>query len=211
MKSTKRNKGRRSVMTFEILCLDADENVECKSLRTFLYALMANDTLLNNPSMNEADGEIIEEQRNIQMKIVQFSTDRMLMGNRYSAAYVVSVNCDDILALDGYRVSLVDYVRKIGFSNIRILVDDVSMSYAGELYPILYKLENKVRAFVVNFFLKNLGPNWTKFALSLDVLEKIKKRQRNDRIFIEPRKIESDVSLIDFDELGKSFIMRILY
>ncbi|MBO6178267.1 MAG: hypothetical protein J6O04_03760 [Selenomonadaceae bacterium] len=190
-------------MKFEVLCLDTDGTVECKSERTFYNALMANDSLLGDAAVNKETGELEENARGISIRIVQFSTDKILTGDRYSVAYTMSVNCESIEVLDEFRICLVDYIKKIGFSNVRILVDDVSMKYAEKLYPILYKLENKVRTFVVNFFLKNLGPKWVDFALPSNVLEKIKNRQGNDKIFVASKKIKSDVGLIDFDDLGK--------
>lgn len=161
-------------MKFEVLCLDTDGAVECKSVRTFYNALMANDGLLGDATVNQELSELVEETRGIHIRIVQFPTNKILTGDRYSVAYTLTVDCESVAILDKFRIHLVDYIRKIGFSNVRILVDDVSMQYAEELYPILYKLENKVRAFVVNFFLKNLGPKWVDFALPSNVLEKIK-------------------------------------
>lgn len=193
-------------MRFEILCLDQDETVKSRTVKTLLYAFMANDTLFENPVMDDLHGQIKDESKKICLHITQFATDKMLTGVRYSVAFTISATCDDISILDPFRIALVDYANSIGFSHIRILLDEVSAGLAASLYPKLYSLENQVRTFITNFFLKNLGTNWTKLAIPGDTLEKIKKRKNNDKIFVANNRIVSDVSLIDFDELG-----RILY
>lgn len=190
-------------MQFEILCLDNAETVKSRSVKTFLYALMANDTLFEDPDMEEATGRIVDNAKGVQLCITQFPTDKMVTGARYSVAFTINVSCDDLATLDSFRIQLVDYIKSIGFSNIRILLDEVSQNIAVSLYPKIYALENKVRTFVINFFLKNLGTNWTKFAMSIDTLNKIKSRRNNDKIFVARDRIDSDVSLIDFDDLGK--------
>lgn len=190
-------------MLFEILCLDNAEAVKSRTVKTLLFALMANDMLFENPTMKETMGEIEDSDKQIQLRIMQFSTDKMLTGARYSVAFTISVCCDNLNTLDTFRIQLVKYIKSIGFSNIRILLDQVSQTIAVSLYPTIYALENKVRTFVINFFLKNIGTNWTKLALSADTLTKIKNRKSNDKIFVINSLVDSDVSLIDFDDLGK--------
>ncbi len=193
-------------MVFKILCLDDVEKVKSRTVKTLLFALMANDKLFEKPIMNEAKGEIVDQKKDLQLHINQYTTDKMLTGVRYSVAFTISATCDKVEIIDMFRLDLVDYVKDIGFSNVRILLDEVSATLAASLYPKIYSLENQVRTFIINFFLKNLGTNWTKLAMSGDTLEKIKKRKNNDKIFIMSNRIESDVTLVDFDDLG-----RILY
>ncbi len=190
-------------MNFEILCLDNVEAVKSRTVKTLLYALRANDSLFENPTMDEAKGVIKDTKGNMKLSVTQFATDKMTTEARYSVAFIIRACADDLVGLDLFRVQLVDYIKSIGFTNIRVLHDEVSESLALTLYPHIYKLENKVRTFIVNFFLKNLGTNWTKFAISADTLNKIKSRKNNDKIFVATNKVDSDVSLIDFDELGK--------
>ncbi len=190
-------------MHFEILCLDNAETVKSRTVKTLLYALMANDSLFESVETDEKKGELKDTKKKLQLYINQFQTDKMLTEARYSVAFTISVECDNLATLDVFRVQLVDYVKTIGFSNIRILLDEVSESLAESIYPKVYRLENKVRIFVINFFLKNLGTNWVRLAMSADTIEKIKSRKRNDRIFVSTGKVDSDVMLIDFDDLGK--------
>lgn len=193
-------------MIFEILCLDTAEKVQSRTVKTLLHALIANDNLWGNSDMDITKGEIRDEKNQLTVNVTQFPTDQVLTSARYSLAFTIKVTCENIEKLDTFRIRLVDYIKNIGFSNVRILLDEASAQFASSLYPTLYTLENKVRTFITNFFLKNLGTNWTKLAMSGDTLEKIKKRKNNDNIFISNNRIDSDVILIDFDELG-----RILY
>lgn len=190
-------------MNFEILCLDKEETVKSRTVKTLLYALRANDGLFENPTMDENKGVIKDAKGNMKLTVTQFATDKMTTEARYSVAFVIHVSSDDLARLDLFRVQLVDYIKSIGFTNIRILQDEVSETLAITLYPHIYKLENIVRTFIVNFFLKNLGTAWTKFVISADTLNKIKNRKNNDKIFVATNRVDSDVSLIDFDELGK--------
>lgn len=188
-------------MEFQILCLDSEELVKSKSIKTFIHALLANDKLFVSPNSNTETKEIIDN--NIKISIEQFDTSNFVTGARLSLAYTLTVKSDNEDILDEYRMSIVDYIKELKFSNIRILVDEFSEKIACDLYPIIYKLENEVRLFIVNFFVKNLGLNWIELAVSKDVLEKISKRKNNDRIFVKNGKIDSDVILMDFDALGR--------
>lgn len=190
-------------MQFEILCLDNEEKVKSRTVKTLMYALLANDYLFEDPEMDEGKGWITDEKKNIQLIITQFPTDKISTDARYSVAFTIDVSSDDITVLDLFRIQLVDYIKSIEFSNIRILKDEVSERLAVSLYPKVYTLENKVRTFIVNFFLKNLGTKWTNYVMSIDTLNKIKARKSNDRIFVANGKVDSDVVLIDFDDLGK--------
>lgn len=193
-------------MKFEILCLDNAEKVKSQTTKALLYALLANDTFFKAPQMNETTGEITDSESGLLVHVAQYPTDKMLTGARYSVAFTITVSCDKMDIIDNFRLEIVDYIKVIGFSNVRILQDEVSAKLAETLYPRIYLLENQVRSFIINFFLKNLGTNWTKLAIPSETLDKIKKRKTNDRIFIASDRIDSDVSLIDFDDLG-----RILY
>ena len=48
-------------MIFEILCLDSAETVRSRTVRTLLYALMANDNFFDSPKMDEAKGTICDD------------------------------------------------------------------------------------------------------------------------------------------------------
>ncbi len=190
-------------MKFQILCLDSEELVKSKSVPTFMHALLANDKLFVSPTSNIENKEIIDSKTGIKILIEQYDTSNFVTGARLSLAYIVTVTSENEDILDEYRISIVDYIKELKFSNIRILVDEVSEKLACELYPTIYKLENKVRSFIVNFFIKNFGINWLELAVSKDVLEKISKRKDNDKIFVKSGKINSDVILMDFDDLGR--------
>ena len=189
-------------MVFEILCLDNEEKVQSRTIKTFMYALMSNDELFEDPQMDEKGGSIVDKQNTIEIIVQQFPTDKIFTSERNSVAFIVKLISDNIDIIDKKRLILVDHAQTLGFSNIRILLDEVSARLASELYPQLYELENKVRTFIVNFFIKKLGVNLAKLALPTETIMKIKNRKDNDKIFISQKIIERDVSLIAFYDLG---------
>ena len=87
-------------MHFEILCLDNAEAVKSRSVRTLLYALMANDSLFGDVGANGQKGGIKEKKRPLLLRVNQFPTDKMLTGARYSVAFTISVESDELATLD---------------------------------------------------------------------------------------------------------------
>ena len=65
-------------MVFEILCLDSAEKVKSRTVRTLLFALLANDNFFDNPQMDAAKGTICDDSKKLQLQITQFPTDKML-------------------------------------------------------------------------------------------------------------------------------------
>lgn len=190
-------------MEFEILCLDNEEKVRSRTVKALMHAFLANDNFFEETSLDDKRGIIVDTKGNKKICITQFPTDKISTDARHSVAFTICVSSDRLEVLDPFRVQFVDYIKLLGFSNIRILKDEVSKELATELYPYVYTLENEVRTFIVNFFLKNLGTNWINYVMTDDTIKKIKSRKNNDRIFVEKGKVDSDVILIDFDELGK--------
>lgn len=190
------------ILYFQVLCLDDKNQVNSRKIKTFMHALMANDKLFsaNHQVSNET---VTDSDKNLSLKVEEFTTVSSTMISKTTLAFRILVECDDIEHFDKYRTLLIDYLKELKFSNIRILEDNVSEIIATELYPLIYKLENYVRTFVVNFFLKNVGVNWHEIVLPTDTLKKIKDRKDNDKVFIRNKKIDTDVMLIDFDDLGK--------
>ncbi len=191
------------MMNFQILCLDANEEVKSKTIKTLIHALLANDKLFSVDDC-ESDATSIHDKKNrVKINVEQFDTSSFVTGARLSLAYKLSAESDNIEHLDEFRVLLIEHLKELKFSNIRILIDEVSERLSIDLYPTIYKLENHVRSFIVNFFVKNLGINWRELVMPKDTLKKILDRKNNDRIFVKGGKVDSDVILIDFDDLGQ--------
>lgn len=83
-------------MHFEILCLDNAETVKSRTVKTLLYALMANDSLFESVETDEKKGELKDTKKKLQLYINQFQTDKMLTEARYSVAFTISVECDNL-------------------------------------------------------------------------------------------------------------------
>ena len=49
---------------------------------------------------------------------------------------------------------------KLQFTNIRILRDDISTKIANEIYPLINRVENLLRRYLIKFFTRKIGVDW---------------------------------------------------
>lgn len=119
----------------------------------------------------------------------------------YNSVFFVSVSGENFDSLESFRKRLLVHLRKIGFRHTRILVDDVSTQLARDIYPQINDIENRLRCFIVNFFIQKVGLNWWEVTAPKSVIEKVKSRQGNETYF--SNYIDCDVTLCDFDDLGE--------
>jgi len=190
-------------MKFEIMCIDSVGKVVSKTIEQLLYAFLSNGDLFSGWIKKE-NNILASENNAISMSIQKFpSIDLDESDKTYKQSYTVTIESADEVALDIFRVDLIRYIKSnMGFSTIRILRDELSKKLASQVYPILYELENNVRTFVSNFFLKNIGIDWVNVVLDKSSRDKIKSRKSNEEIFVKSNLIDADVLLLDFDELG---------
>lgn len=87
------------------------------------------------------------------------------------------------------------------FEHIRILTDDISTEISNKIYPLINELENILRRYLAKFFTQKVGLDWWKQAVPDKVIEKTKMRQDNENVF--SKIVETDMTLIDFNDLGE--------
>ena len=189
-------------MKFEIMCIDSNGKVVSKSIDQLLFAFLSNGRLFND--WIKKDSVILAPDEALSVSIQKYPSNTSEEHEpEYHLSYTITVESEQETILDEFRIDLLSYIKnQIGFSAIRILRDELSKKYASDVYSILYELENNVRTFITNFFLKNIGVEWTNVVLEESSREKIKKRIANEEIFIKPKLVDADVLLLDFDELG---------
>ena len=80
--------------------------------------------------------------------------------------------------------------------------DDVSTTIAKKLYLVINRVEQLLRRYLTKFFIQRLGIGWWELTASKTMIEKMKIRRldRNDRI---STLVDTDINLIDFDDLGE--------
>ncbi|MDE6879386.1 MAG: hypothetical protein K2P54_09915 [Odoribacter sp.] len=136
------------------------------------------------------------------MKVKSADLTGSLTEIEYSSVFFIIVKGSSFDALEKFRKNLLIHLRKLGFQHTRILKDDISTSLALELYPLLNKVENCLRSFLVKFFIQKIGLNWWELTAPKTVQEKVKlRRSGNEPQFSEY--IDCDVTFCDFDDLGE--------
>jgi hypothetical protein len=124
-------------------------------------------------------------------------------GGKAGWGVISYVSCSDIERSEFLRFQIAE-VLKTGFhaKEVYLLRDDVSMKYALELYPRLNEIENRLRNYLIRFFLPLFGDDWLLETTSPETHNKISSRK-----FHSHKKwhhlINLDLSYMDFRELGE--------
>ena len=82
---------------------------------------------------------------------------------------------------------------KIINKEIEILNSDISLYFSKKIYPLIYKLENKMRGFITMSMIGNIGVRWGTQAFPEDLKEKI-----NSKKLDRPNLLKK----LDFSDLG---------
>ncbi|MWJ28327.1 hypothetical protein GPM19_08935 [Halomonas sp. ZH2S] len=61
-----------------------------------------------------------------------------------------------------------------------ILIDDVSSYYSQESYPLIHRIENKMRKLITNFMLRKIGTSWLKDSSPETFKQAVEKSKRKD-------------------------------
>jgi len=124
-------------------------------------------------------------------------------GGKAGWGVLLYVSCTDIEKSEFLRFHIAE-VLKSGFhaKEVYLLRDDVSMKYAQELYPRLNEIENRLRNYLIRFFLPLFGDEWLLETTSQDTYNKISSRKYHSHKKWH-HLINLDLSYMDFRELGE--------
>ncbi len=118
------------------------------------------------------------------------------------AAFVIRIKGDDYSELEKFRYNFLIHLRKkLNFTNIRILKDDISTKISNDIYPLINQVENLLRRYLVKFFTQKIGVEWWDVTAPKTLYEKLSSRKGNEKVFSNI--VDTDVTLIDFDDLGE--------
>jgi len=184
------------IKKFEILCVDSSGNTRIKTPENLFFSLMSNPTIFKIPQLN--DGVLTDVDTEISIKIHRL--DKTEASELVNSIFLV-ICTGFYKRLEPYRLPILNHINELGFDHIYILSDDVSANISKEIYPRIYELENKLRRFLVKFFVTKLGPKWWNRTADSNMQEKTSKRKNNETTFLSIA--ENKVFLIDFNELGK--------
>lgn len=187
--------------TFELLIIDPNGNSEIQSTKSLLYGLLSTEKLWENPEEVDDKGKKYIKDKNLSLRIKPVDTSSVLY-NLYESAFVIKVNSNDFDRLEKFRYPLVIHLKsRLRFEHIRILTDDISTEISNKIYPLINELENILRRYLAKFFTQKVGLDWWKQAVPDKVIEKTKLRQDNETVF--SKVVETDMTLIDFNDLGE--------
>ena len=104
-------------------------------------------------------------------------------------------------AIEALREPLTAYLKeRQQFDPLYVVRDQVSRQIACELYPLLYRIENLLRGYLIKFMTIQLGPGWWKQTAPRSVDDKVEMRKKNEKVF--GRHVDNFTYLTDFGELG---------
>lgn len=186
---------------FELLIIDPNGNSEIQSQKSLLHGLLSTEKLWDAPEELNEKGQQYIKDGNISLKIKPVDTSSVLY-NLYEAAFLLKVKSEDFNRIEKFRYPLVIHLKgRLRFDHIRILTDDVSTDISNKIYPLVNELESILRRYLAKFFTQKIGLDWWKQAVPDKVIEKTKLREDNETVF--SKVVETDMTLIDFNDLGE--------
>lgn len=184
---------------FELLVIDDTGKSGITVEKNLLYAIGYNEEIWKNTSISK--NKIVDEDLKITLSVQSADIAGALSDMENNSVFFVKVEGDDFESIESFRKPLLVHLRKINFQHTRILCDDISTQLAKDVYPYINDVENRLRSFLVKFFIQKVGLNWWDVTAPKSVQDKVKSRKGNEPVFSSY--IDCDVTLCDFDDLGE--------
>lgn len=187
--------------TFELLVIDPNGSSEIQSAKSLLHGLLSTEKLWNEPKDKQEGEFTCINDGDITLTIMPIDTSSVLY-DLYESAFIIKVGSDCFERLEKFRYPLILHFKgRLRFEHIRILTDDISTSISKRIYPLINELENILRRYIAKFFTQKIGLDWWKQAVPDKVIDKTKLRGSNETVF--SKLVATDMTLIDFDDLGE--------
>lgn len=182
---------------FEVLIIDPDGKSEIQSPNSLLHGLLSTDKLWSDAKQGKEKDAITIKDNEILVKIKPSS----VLDDIIESAFMIQIKSSDFGRIEKFRYPFLIHLRnRLNFTHIRLLTDDVSTKISNDLYPIVNELENSLRRYISKFFTQKIGVDWWEKAVPDKVIEKTKIRKTNETLF--STLLQTDLTLIDFDDLG---------
>lgn len=189
------------IYNFELLVIDPNGKSEILSPKSLVYGLLSTEKLWDNAKEKEDSGKYSIEDGSLSIKIKPLDTASTLY-DLIEAGFVIKVTCKDFDKIEKFRYPFLICLRnRLSFSHLRILTDDVSTEISNKAYPLINELEHLLRRYISKFFTQKIGLEWWTKAVPDGVIGKTKLRSENETIFSQL--VQTDLTLIDFDDLGE--------
>lgn len=187
--------------TFEVLVIDKNGQTNITKESSLQNALSYSEKLWKNIKL-EGTSKIVDADQEIELKIHAIGTQSTPLTDLIDAGFVLRVKGKNFEAIEDFRHPLLIHLRKnLSFTNIRILRDDISTRISNDIYPLINQVENLLRRYLVLFFTQRIGVDWWGTTAPGTLTDKINLRKNNEKVFTSL--CDTDVTLIDFDDLGE--------
>lgn len=190
-------------LIFEILAIDKNGQTSITTGESLVYGLLFSESLWKNKEVANSgtSKKIIDNGRKIELKFQPVDTS-LTLNDLIEAAFIIRIEGKDYSELEQFRLNfLIHLKKKLNFTNIRILRDDISTKISNDIYPLINQVENLLRRYLVKFFTQKIGVDWWDVTAPKTFSEKIGLRKGNEKNFSNIA--DTDVTLIDFDDLGE--------
>ncbi|MEZ6130351.1 MAG: HEPN domain-containing protein [Planctomycetaceae bacterium] len=187
---------------FELLAVDHRTSTGCDNATSLMHSLRGVSRLWTNPRIDEATTTINDDGYQVTIaEIAPPNSEDETADAPFGKAFLVRMTGTRD-AVGPLRQPLTENLKdRQRFDPLYVVRDDVSHAIASELYPLLYRLENLLRGYLIKFMTVHLGPGWWNVTAPEDVALKAKQRKGNERVF--GKHIDNATYLIDFGEVGQ--------
>lgn len=196
MKNTEKKSRTSQASCFKILVTtSSNKEVSFDDADSFLKILSGNSKLLPKNYIEGKFLKLEDSTLNIEVKTTEKDDSCNL-----DSGYELKVMADFEL-LEKNRKPILEYLKKIGWKDIYILQDDISMTISKELYEGIYEVESSLRECVTKYFTLNTGTDWWKKISSPEMRKKVEDRKNNEEYFKDY--FENQLYSIDLKDLGE--------
>ncbi len=188
---------------FEILVIDKNGQASITTGESLIYGLLFSESLWKKKDVIESgeSKKIYDTDQKIEVKFQTVDTSSTL-NDLIESAFIIRIKGEDFKEIEKFRLNfLIHLKKKLNFTNIRILRDDISTKISNDIYPLINRVENLLRRYLVKFFTQKIGVEWWDVTAPKSISDKINLRKNNERNFTNL--VDTDVTLIDFDDLGE--------
>lgn len=118
-------------------------------------------------------------------------------------AIEIQVTCSDLEKLEYLRFWISDTLRTVlKAEHLYLVKDGITAYYAAMIYPKIHRIENRLRRFLIRFFLQVVGANWLRSTATKNVYDQTMDRRNRDADRWT-KILNHELSYMDFHELGK--------
>lgn len=196
--------GTEKNYSYEILAIDKTGASDITTVQSLIRGLSYSESLWENPVINDNCTVPFIEDKDLKivLKVQKVDTSKALSDYLMESAFLIKAESKCFKNIEVFRQNILIHLwRKLGFTNIRILTDDISTYLSLQIYPLVNQVENALRRYLVKFFIQKVGLDWWEVTAPKLVIDKVRMRGNNERVF--SNLVDTDVTLIDFDDLGE--------